>query len=337
MTPTANPRPHRSPALAWQWIDAALGATYALPAGIVAAFDDPARGLALSVGVLPAAMVGLPPTRKGRLALILLGVLTGVPMLVGGLLSGVPVVAVAAIALLGVGAVLLARRFKMGQVAMTLALPMVGVGLSYDDIGQAAELAALMVAGSVFAAAVSMAWPQGAAAPRPAAGPRPAPPTLEYGVRLGAAGATAAAIGFLLDLEHVGWACAAALLVMRPSADMQRLRSAGRILAVAAGALLAIALVRLQPADLWYGVAAIAAVAGAAATHRSRWYLTSAFTTFLVFLLLLYSAPQDAAARFGERFLETLLGVGLAYAYGLALPRLTQRLRSSHPRMSSGT
>jgi hypothetical protein len=201
----------------------------------VAAFDDPARGLALSVGVLPAAIVGLPPTRKGRLALILLGVLTGVPMLVGGLLSGVPVVAVAAIALMGVGAVLLARRFKMGQVAMTLALPMVGVGLSYDDIGQAAGLAALMVAGSAFAAAVSMAWPEGAAAPRPA-GPRTAPPTLEYGVRLGAAGATAAAIGFLLDLEHVGWACAAALLVMRPSADMQRLRSVGRILAVAVGA-----------------------------------------------------------------------------------------------------
>ena len=47
----------------------------------------------------------------------------------------------------------------------------------------------------------------------------------------------AAAIGFILDLEHVGWACAAALLVMRPSADMQRLRSAGRILAVAIGAL----------------------------------------------------------------------------------------------------
>jgi uncharacterized membrane protein YccC len=53
------------------------------------------------------------------------------------------------------------------------------------------------------------------------------------------------ALGLILDLEHVGWACAAALLVMRPAAEMQRLRSVGRILAVAAGAFAGIGLVRL--------------------------------------------------------------------------------------------
>jgi hypothetical protein len=66
-------------------------------------------------------------------------------------------------------------------------------------------------------------------------------------------------------------------------------------------------------------------VAGAGGTHRSRWYVTSAFTTFLVFLLLLHSDPQHAASRFSERVLETLLGVGLAYAFGLALPALAKR------------
>jgi hypothetical protein len=60
-----------------------------------------------------------------------------------------------------------------------------------------------------------------------------------------------------------------------------------------------------------YGVTAIV-VAGAAVTHRSRWYVTSAFTTFMVFLLLLYSNPQSARARFDERVLETLLGVAIA-------------------------
>jgi hypothetical protein len=59
-----------------------------------------------------------------------------------------------------------------------------------------------------------------------------------------------------------------------------------------------------------------------AGTHRSRWYVTSAFTTFIVFLLLLHSDPQDSAARFGERVSETLLGVGLACVFGLALPAL---------------
>jgi hypothetical protein len=72
-----------------------------------------------------------------------------------------------------------------------------------------------------------------------------------------------------------------------------------------------------------------AAVAGAGATHRSRWYVTPAFTTYLVFMLMLYSRPQDAASRFSERLLETALGVGIAYAIGLGLPALAQRYRAS--------
>ena len=204
---------------------------------------------------------------------------------------------------------------------MVLSLPMVGVGLSYSDVGEAAALAALMVAGSVFACLVSMLWPQRPAAPHATAAE---PPGLEYGLRLGAAGASAAAIGFLLDFEHVGWACAAALLVMRPAEEMQRLRSAGRVIAVVVGAGLAIALLRIDPPVAWYALAVIAVVAGAAATHRSRWYVTSAFTTFLVFVLLLYGSPQDAASRFDERVGETLLGVGLAYLFGVVVPSLTR-------------
>jgi uncharacterized membrane protein YccC len=156
-----------------------------------------------------------------------------------------------------------------------------------------------------------------------------APPTLEYGIRLGAAGASAAAIGFILGLEHVGWACAAALLVMRPVADMQRLRSVGRILSVAIGALLAVALIRVEPANGWYAVAGIVAIAAAAGTHRSRWYVTAGFTTFLVFLLLLHSDPSSATSRFNERLLETVLGVGIAYLFGLGLPGLRRRLQGA--------
>ncbi|MBV9941092.1 MAG: hypothetical protein JO262_03095 [Solirubrobacterales bacterium] len=88
------------------------------------------------------------------------------------------------------------------------------------------------------------------------------------------------------------------------------------------GALIAIALVRIGPPHAVYSVVVIVTLAGAAATHGSRWYLTPAFTTLLVFLLLLYSHAQDAASRFGERVLETLLGVALAYLFGLVLPAL---------------
>ena len=295
-------------------------------------FEDVRLGLALSVGVLPAAIAGLAPARRARRAVAALGVLTGLSMFIGGVLAAVPVLAVAAIGLLGVGTALLAARSRAGQIAMTLSLPLVGVGLSYSAVGRAAGVAALIVAGSVFACLVSLVWPERAPVAQRGAAPEPTPPTLGYGIRLGAAGATAAAIGFLLDLEHAGWACAAALMVMRPAAEMQELRSAGRILAVTVGALLAIALVRLSPPTACYSLATLAAVAGAAATHRSRWYVTSAFTTFLVFLLLLYADPQDAGARFVERVAETLLGVGIAYAFGLGLPALARRHRRTHRR-----
>jgi uncharacterized membrane protein YccC len=115
---------------------------------------------------------------------------------------------------------------------------------------------------------------------------------------------------------------------MRPVAEMQRLRSAGRIIAVAAGALAAIAFARLEPSAAVYGIAAVAVVAGAAGTRRSRWYVTSAFTTYLVFLLLLYSDVDAAGSRFAERLGETLLGVGIAYVFGLALPELLRRRRA---------
>ena len=96
---------------------------------------------------------------------------------------------------------------------------------------------------------------------------------------------------------------------------------------IKSGALLAIGLVRLGPPAWAYSLAVIGVVAGAGATHRSRWYVTPAFTTVLVFLLLLYARPQDAASRFSERVLETVLGVGIAYAFGLGLPSVVRRYR----------
>jgi uncharacterized membrane protein YccC len=112
---------------------------------------------------------------------------------------------------------------------------------------------------------------------------------------------------------------------MRPAGEMQRLRSVGRIASVIVGAVVAVALVQVAPPAAVYSLAVIGAVAGAAAMHGGRWYVVPAFTTFLVFLLLLYSDPQDATSRFGERVLETLLGVGIAYLFGLVLPALTRQ------------
>jgi hypothetical protein len=89
---SASPPGRAAPPIAWSWDDALLGAAYALPAALVA-LGDPAHGLALSVGVLPASILGPTPRRRGRLVVIAAGALTGVPMLIGGLLAGIPVAA----------------------------------------------------------------------------------------------------------------------------------------------------------------------------------------------------------------------------------------------------
>lgn len=303
-------------ALAWDRTSAAAAAVAALPAGVFAATGDLHTGAALGVGVLPAALAGVAPLRRRRIVVLGLGALVAVCLLAGGVLASAPVLAVAALALLGPATAMLARRSPLGTLAMTLALPMTGIGLSFDS-GEALGAAALILAGSVWAWLVALAWPERAPS-SPAQRPAAAPPDVGYGVRLGAAGATAAAIGFLLDLDHVGWACAAALLVMRPAAEMQRLRSAGRVLAVLAGALAAIGLCAWDPPAAVYGAAIVATVAAAAGTRPSRWYVTAAFSTFLVFLLFLSADPDAAAERLGERMGETLLGVGLAYGFGLA-------------------
>jgi hypothetical protein len=308
---------------------------YALPAAIVV-FNDIPRGLALAVGTIPAAIAGLAPTRRARRKTAFLGVFVGVPILLGSALAAVPWLAVVALFFLAVGAVMLARRSgPLGLVALNLGVPMVAVGFSYDEISTGITLALVMVVGSISACLLSLLWPE-FPAPTPSPQPRPLPPSLAYGVRLGLAGATAAAIGFGLDLEHVGWACLAALIVMRPSAEMQQLRSVGRLLSVITGAFVGVAIARVEPPTITYAVVIVGAVALLAATRASRWYVTPAFTTLLVFLLLLYSDPASAAHRLNERVVETAVGVGLAYLFGLVLPRLSTHWRGAGPAGAAG-
>ena len=135
-----------------------------------------------------------------------------------------------------------------------------------------------------------------------------------------------------IHTDDVGWATAAALFVMRPEREMQELRSVGRVGSVFLGALAAVAFVRTSPPPSALSTAAIVAVAALGATRESRWYVGPFFTTFLVLTLLLYSDATAAQERwrFNERVGETVLGVALAYFYGLAVPQILKRLKN-HP------
>ncbi len=287
---------------------------------------DLSSGVAAAVGVIPAAVVPLPPRRRGRLAIVLLGALMGVAVLLGSVLATTPWLAVVGIFALAVGVTALAARHRQAMILLLLGLPLVGVGLSYPGLAAAVPLALLFVAGSAYACAVAMCWPERPAPPAPAAA-EGVPPTLGYGVRLGLAAAICARIGFALHFDHVGRATAAALLVMRPEAGVLTLRAVGRPglgrrrcgrrhrAAHVAGARLADRRGRRPRRHRGDGHA------------RKPLVRHPAFTTFMVFLLLLVADPKQAPDRFGERLGETLLGVGVALVFGLLVPLVARRVR----------
>ncbi len=214
---------------------------------------------------------------------------------------------------------------KLGQIALGLCVPLIGIGLSYQDLREAAGIAVLMLLGSIYACLVSLAWPTRLATEPPTAPTPTGRQMLGYGVRLGLAGSLAAAIGFALHLDHVGWACGAALLVMRPAPEMLRMRGVDRVGSVLIGAAAGGALMLLDPSNTVLAVALFSALVALAATQSSHRYITGLFTTFIVFLLLLLNSPDQAPARFLERMTETVLGVTIALIFGLLVPALLSR------------
>jgi hypothetical protein len=99
------------------------------------------------------------------------------------------------------------------------------------------------------------------------------------------------------------------------------------VVAVVLGATAASALLAVGVPTWVIAVVAPAAIVGMAATHASHWYFTAAFTTFLVFWMLLYqhTGTGQIEQRFWERTLETLAGVAIAYFYGLLVPEVLDR------------
>jgi hypothetical protein len=162
----AEPRP----AIAWSSSRALLGVAYALPAAIVA-LRDPAMGIPLAIGVLPAAILPVPARRRDRVLIFGLGVVAGFSMLVGGIVSQLPTVAVALVlGILVLLAAAAARTLPGGRIVLTLGVPLVAVGLSYDDLATSAGAFLVLSAGALYAWLVALALP--ARDPGPRAAPR---------------------------------------------------------------------------------------------------------------------------------------------------------------------
>jgi hypothetical protein len=72
-------------------------------AAIVTA-DDLSRWLAIAFGVVPAAAVGVPPSRSRRVMIVIVGAAIAVGLLTGSVSGHVPVIAVWGLFLAGLGA-----------------------------------------------------------------------------------------------------------------------------------------------------------------------------------------------------------------------------------------
>jgi hypothetical protein len=293
---TAAPLP--PPALAWSWTDAARGLAFAAPTLVVTTVN-PQIGLPLAVGVLPGCLLPLPGPRRARILIFLIGSLIGFSLFVGGAIAHLPTVASAAALVAGTtAAALSATRVRGGQIILTLVAPLTAAGLSYgDDWTTPVAAALLLAAGSLFAWLVSLAWPERPATTR-APQPLPDRPTmLRYGLLLGSGAAVAYLIASALRVDHPGWAPAACLLVARPVTGLLKTRAAGRSMAVTLGALASMAVVAAElPNPVLAGIAG-ATVIAAAATRASRWYITSAFTTFSSFSFCSAPTPTKPSRR----------------------------------------
>lgn len=313
--------------LVWSWRNAAFGAVMSSVAVVVIVFGDVGNGLNLLLGAIPAAILGLPPHREDRRRVMVIGVLFAASTLIGSILAQWAAVAVVGMFLMGLGAALLATRRVFGYAVLTICLPLAGTGLTYDGLSESAGVSALFLTGSAIAFVGALCFPE-YDAPAPVSRPLLSiSAARDYGVRLGLAAAVGTAIGFYFGADHTGWIVISTLLVMRPAEEMLKIRSAGRAVSVFVGALVAAWLLTLDlpaPAIALLGGGAIVAMS---ATNASRWYITPAFTTFLILWSMLYGDPtlENIGYRSWERVLNTLLGVGIAYFFGLLVPTLARR------------
>jgi hypothetical protein len=314
-----------APAIVWDWSRLGLGAVLALPAVIALIFDTN-TGLALAVGILPVVALPVAPLRRGRILSLAIAAIASVSLLVGSLLGRNGLLAVVGLFAICLGASLAALRSRAGRLALSFAAPLAGMGLSFE-FGKVIIVAGLMIVSGAYAWAVSLLWPERPVAAAPQASSPTRQEALDYGTRLGCAAATAAGIGFLFDLDHKGWICGAALLVMRPATGPLIARSAGRSASVLLGAFFGSLFVQAQPQSIVIAIVIGVVLAAMAATQPSRWYVTPAFTTFVVFMLLLWPHPTDTVWRFWQRNLETMLGVAIALFFGLAVPLLQGIIR----------
>ena len=106
--------------LIWSWRNVRFTAVIAAIPVIIIATGHVEAGLSLLLGALPASIMGLPPTRKQRLKIIVVGILIGVFLMLGSFMAQWAIVAIPGMFLLAFGAALLLSRRSLSTIALTI-------------------------------------------------------------------------------------------------------------------------------------------------------------------------------------------------------------------------
>jgi hypothetical protein len=313
--------------ITWDWSGAARGALSALPGGAIV-LADVTLGVVVALGSLVVAMLGVPPARKHRARLGLVGLGFAAAYALGSVLGLWSVAAIVGLVVLAYLGVEVSVRKPAARLLPALLLPALALGMNHPAPGGLIA-ASVMLAGCAWATVVTYAWPESqppavnaTAADAAPEQPDPRRAARVYAFLFAAAAGIGLVLGYLLDLTHVAWSAAAAMFIMRPEPGLLASRAIGRVVATFAGVIAAGLVIRHGPADIVLAVLVVAAISAMVAVRTSRWYVAPAGSALIVLLLSGASSRSAFDISFSERLVETAIGAALALTFGIAVPRL---------------
>ena len=319
--------------LSWDRREAARGALCCAPAAVLMLAGSTSLGAFAAIGALPVALAGVPPVRRDRLRLLVVGVVFAVAYVAGSAVHSRAVPAVALATGFAAASVVVTARTPRLRGPVGIAVPAYVLGMNVSP-GAGLALGAVFFGATAWSVLVAWCWTVRTApppvVPPPAVTTTPVP---LYAALYAAAIAIGLVIGYGGGFDHVGWVAGAAALIMRPEPELSSRRAVGRALATYLGVTIAAVLSTRGLGDVAFAVVVVAAVAVAVGTRGSRWYVTPAFTGLVVLLLAGVSGTASFHVTFAERIVETTVGAALALLFGTLLPRsLARRERWSSVR-----
>ena len=299
-----------------------------LPVVILLLIGETTFGLLMTPSILSIALLGAESEiKKARIRLLTTAAVGPVILILGSILG---VSAIAAIVGLGVGSFFAGRygaKTHFGKFLPFLLLPLFTVGISLQP-QFAVGIAPILLAGSLWAALVTIIWPLSSSfASSSSATPlcRPDDSALKlYAIKLGIGVSIATLLVYVLNFQHVGWAPTAVAIILRPQQDLIKRRGLGRM----AGTFLGILIAWLLYNIFIHGLVRAAIIGGLGALSISyrRTVLSSLpiGSTAAIILLLAISEPTLFSVQGLLRLIDNVIAFGIIVSLELILQKFVR-------------